>query len=348
MPWWQDVISPLDADMEPAARARQACLTKPPGSLGRLEDLAVWLAAAQGTATPCADAASIVVFAADHGVVEEGVAAYPQSVTQAMLANFVGGGAAIAVLARQLGARLEVVDVGSLAETVPPGVINAQVARGTANLARAEAMTPAQLHAALAAGRAAVERAVAAGSGVFVGGEMGIGNTTVAAALGCALLGLPGRALAGPGTGLDMAGVAHKATVIDRALARHGMAGIEVNPLDALCCVGGFEIAALAGAYIAAAQARMPVLVDGFICATAALVACRLNPALRPWLQFAHASAEPGFLRIQQALAAHPLLDLGLRLGEGSGAAAALPLLQLACALHNQMATFAEAGVPVA
>jgi nicotinate-nucleotide--dimethylbenzimidazole phosphoribosyltransferase len=193
-----------------------------------------------------------------------------------------------------------------------------------------------------------VQRALAAGADLFIGGEMGIGNTTAAAAVSCALLGLSGAQMAGPGTGLDAAGVSHKATVIERALALHGfLPSLSSAPsaLDVLRCVGGFEIAALAGAYIACAQAALPVLVDGFITSAAALAACRLNPGTRDWLIFAHASAEPGHARLLAALDARPLLQLDMRLGEGSGAASAVPLLRLACALHAGMATFAEAGV---
>jgi nicotinate-nucleotide--dimethylbenzimidazole phosphoribosyltransferase len=341
--WWRSPAKALDAGAHQAASLRQTTLTKPPGSLGRLEEVAIMLAAMQGRHTPHIEQPAITLFAGDHGVVAEGVAAFPQVVTQQMLANFVAGGAAISVLAKAQGARLEVIDVGTLASAVPVGVIDGKAGFGTANLAREAAMTDDQLAQCLAQGRLAVQRALAAGADLFIGGEMGIGNTTPAAALGCALLGLPGAALAGPGTGLDAAGVSHKARVIDRALALHQLA--HSDALAALRCVGGFEIAALAGAYIACAQSGLPVLVDGFITTAAALAACRMNPGVRDWLLFAHASAEPGHARLLTALAARPLLQLDLRLGEGSGAATALPLLHLACALHVGMATFAEAGV---
>jgi nicotinate-nucleotide--dimethylbenzimidazole phosphoribosyltransferase len=341
--WWRAAARPLDGVARDAALARQGRLTKPPGSLGRIEDIAVRLAAMQGRERPTLARPWISVFAGDHGVVEEGVAAYPQAVTRQMLLNFVAGGAAVAVLARETGASLEVVDVGTLAPGPIPGVVWDKAAPGTANFALGPAMTAAQLHQALAAGRRAVERALAAGADVFIGGEMGIGNSTAAAALSCALLGLAGAELAGPGTGLDVHGVARKAKVIDRALALHDPN--RLAPLSVLARVSGFEIAALAGAYIACAQAGLPVLVDGFITTAAALAACRLNPTIRDWLLFAHRSAEPGHGRLLDALDANPLLALDMRLGEGSGAAAALPLLRLACALHAGMATFAEAGV---
>lgn len=338
-------VKPLDEAARAAALARQTQLTKPPGSLGRLERLAITLAAMQGRALPRIQQPWISIFAADHGVADEGVSAFPQAVTQQMLANFVGGGAAISVLAREAGATLEVIDVGTLAPSPVAGVIQAQVARGTANFCRQPAMAAAQAQAALDAGAAACARARAGGADLFIGGEMGIANTTAAAALACALLGLPGAALAGAGTGIDSVGVARKAALIDRALALHGLAAVSSDPLQALCAVGGFEIGALAGAYLAAAQAGLPVLVDGFICSAAALLAVRLNPGARDWMLFAHASAESGHVAILRALDAQPLLALDMRLGEASGAAAAIPLLRLACALHAEMATFAEAGV---
>jgi nicotinate-nucleotide--dimethylbenzimidazole phosphoribosyltransferase len=354
-PWWLQPVKPLDATARAQARERQGQLTKPPGSLGRLEQVAVDLAAMQGRAQPRIERPWIAIFAGDHGVVAEGVSAFPQAVTQQMLGNFVNGGAAISVLARAAGARLEVIDAGTLAPAPLPGVVWAKAGDGSANLAREAAMSQAQLQHCLDLGRASVERALADASDLYIGGEMGIGNTTAAAALACALLGLPGRDLAGPGTGLDAGGVSHKASVIDRALALHcsappfgkggrgGISGEAAN--QALRCLGGFEIAALAGAYSACAQAGLPVLVDGFITSAAALVACRMNPGVRDWLLFAHASAEPGHARLLAELQAQPLLHLEMRLGEGSGAATALPLLRLACELHDSMATFTEAGV---
>ncbi|MEX1082001.1 MAG: nicotinate-nucleotide--dimethylbenzimidazole phosphoribosyltransferase, partial [Halofilum sp. (in: g-proteobacteria)] len=210
------------------------------------------------------------------------------------------------------------------------------------NFCETPAMSVEQRDIALEAGRAAADRAATAGVEAFIGGEMGIGNTTAAVALACALLDERPSSLVGPGTGLDAAGIAHKAQVVERALQRHEAAR---EPFAALAALGGFEIAALAGAYIAAAGHRMPVLVDGFIASVAALVAVREVPAIAPWLICAHRSAEPGHERVLQALAAAPVIDLGMRLGEGSGAAVAVPILRTACALHNGMATFAEAGV---
>ncbi|PBJ26870.1 Nicotinate-nucleotide--dimethylbenzimidazole phosphoribosyltransferase [Pseudomonas ogarae] len=342
--WWLDPCKPVDSQALEQATARQQQLTKPAGSLGRLESVAVQLAGLQGQVKPSLDRLWLAIFAGDHGVVAEGVSAYPQEVTGQMLLNFVSGGAAISVLARQLGASLEVVDLGTVTPALDlPGVRHLNVGPGTANFAQGPAMTVSQGEQALQGGRDSVARAVAAGTHLFIGGEMGIGNTTAASALACALLECPVAHLVGPGTGLDAAGVGRKAQVIERALALHSAQGND--PLQTLFNLGGFEIAALVGAYLACAQQGVAVLVDGFICSVAALVAVRLNPACRPWLLFGHRGAEPGHRHVLETLGAEPLLDLGLRLGEGSGAALAVPLLRLACDLHGQMATFAEAAV---
>ena len=342
--WWLNPCKVIDAQAVEQAQARQQQLTKPAGSLGRLESVAVQLAGLQGQVKPSLDQLWIAIFAGDHGVVAEGVSAFPQEVTGQMLHNFVTGGAAISVLARQLGASLEVVDLGTVSPTLNlPGVRHLNVGPGTANFVKGPAMTSAQGELALQAGRDSVQRAIAAGAQLFIGGEMGIGNTTAASALACALLDCPVAHLAGPGTGLDAAGVSHKAQVIERALALHSAQ--RGDALQALFNLGGFEIAALVGAYLACAQEGVAVLVDGFICSVAALVAVRLNPDCREWLLFGHRGAEPGHRHVLETLNAEPLLDLGLRLGEGSGAALAVPLLRLACDLHGQMATFAEAAV---
>jgi nicotinate-nucleotide--dimethylbenzimidazole phosphoribosyltransferase len=344
-PFWRQSPPSLNPDFLRQGRQRQASLTKPAGSLGRLEQLAITLSAQQQRPRPAVDRVRIVVFAADHGVCAEGVSAFPQEVTGQMIANFVNGGAAISVLARHLGAELEVVNLGT-AHPLPArdGVVMAEIAPGTANLATAAAMSEEQLQAALSAGRDAVQRA--AGAELFIGGEMGIGNTTAAAAVACALLDLAPEVLAGPGTGLDADGLRHKVAVLHRALQRHRDTVAEADqPLPVLASLGGFEVAALAGAFLAAAQTRIPVLVDGFIASVAALAATRLQPGLAEWLHFAHQSAEPGHARVLAALDADPLLRLNMRLGEGSGAAAAVPLLRQACALHNQMASFQDAGI---
>ncbi|CAI8977023.1 MULTISPECIES: nicotinate-nucleotide--dimethylbenzimidazole phosphoribosyltransferase [unclassified Pseudomonas] len=342
--WWLNPCKPVDINVVEQAAARQQQLTKPAGSLGRLESVAVQLAGLQGQVKPTLAQVWIAIFAGDHGVVAEGVSAFPQEVTGQMLLNFVSGGAAISVLARQLGAQLEVVDLGTVNPALNlPGVRHLNIGAGTANFVQGAAMTQAQGEQALQAGRDSLLRAKVAGAQLFIGGEMGIGNTTAASALACALLDCPVAHLTGPGTGLNAEGVSHKAQVIERALALH--AAQRSDALQTLFNLGGFEIAALVGAYLAAAQEGVAVLVDGFICTVAALVAVRLNPACREWLLFGHRGAEPGHRHVLETLQAEPLLELGLRLGEGSGAALAVPLLRLACDLHGQMATFAEAAV---
>ena len=342
--WWQAPVKALNQEAAEAARARQQVLTKPAGSLGELEMLAIRLAGMQGQVCPDLKQPWISIFAGDHGVAAAGVSAFPPEVTAQMVANFSHGGAAICVLARQIQAEFEVVDAGVSSDTSHlPGVVQAKVMAGTANFLEQPAMTAEQCMAALNVGRAAVERALAAGADCFIAGEMGIGNTTSATALACVwIYCLPGE-LAGPGTGLNPAGVSRKAFLISVALQKHA-ARLD-SPLAVLATLGGCEIAAMAGAYLAAAQAGLPALVDGFISSVAALAACQLNPGVKDWLLFGHQSAEHAHARVLAALGGQPLIRLNLRLGEGSGAATAYPLLKIACALHGQMATFAEAGV---
>lgn len=343
-PWLEHAIPTVDQAVLQQAKARQTQLTKPPGSLGRLEDIAVRFAAMQGTLQPCLDKVHIVVFAGDHGVAEEGVSAFPQVVTTEMVRNFSRGGAAINVLAKNLHGNLEVVNVGTINHPGDlPNVVDQRIAPGTANMVQQPAMGIQQLIEALNAGRDAILRGGRAGMQLFIGGDMGIGNTTSASALACALLKRPAEDLTGPGTGLDSQGVIGKAHVVRKALEKHHTA---INtPLEALCCLGGFEIAALVGAYMSCAQQGVPILVDGFITSVAALIAVRVKPQLKDWLLFAHCSAEPGHGFVLDALQAEPLLNLNMRLGEGSGAAVAVPLLRLAIATHNEMATFSEAEI---
>lgn len=342
--WLDQAVVKLDDGIMQQAREHQLQLTKPPGSLGRLEEIAVRLAAMQEGRALCLDNIRIVVFAADHGVAAEGVSAFPQAVTTEMVKNFARGGAAISVMAQELGAVLEVVDVGTAHPPGPlTGVITQRVAAGTANMTQQAAMDETQLMEALQAGREAVMRSLEQDMQLFIGGDMGIANTTSATAIACAVLNQAAATLTGPGTGLDEAGVKHKAAVIDAALALHRPA--LHTPLDILRCVGGFEIAALCGAYLSCAQQGVPCLVDGFIATSAALLAVQIQPGCRQWLFMAHRSAEPGHRQMVEAIGIEPLLDLGMRLGEGSGAAAAVPLLRLAVATHTKMATFAEAGV---
>ncbi len=340
--WIETPCPAPSAPHEEAARARQAVLTKPAGSLGTLETLAITLAGLQATERPRAAHAPIILFAGDHGVTAQGISAYPASVTVEMLKNFASGGAAVAVLARELGVPLTVVDAGTLATQPIAGTVVDKPRHGTRDFTVEPAMTDEELSAALAAGHRAIETAGPADLVLF--GEMGIGNTTSAAAVAAALLGKAPAEIAGAGTGLDASGIAHKVKVIETGLALHGL-GASSDPRRVLACVGGLEIAALAGAIITAAQAGRPVLVDGFIVTVAALAATRLNPTCIPWLIYSHRSAERGHALLLDALGARPVLDLNLRLGEGSGAATALAVLRLACAIHNGMATFEEAAV---
>lgn len=342
--WINDPVKTLDENARAAAVARQAQLTKPPGALGQLETIATTLAAMQGTATPRINHIHMTVFAADHGVTREGVSAFPQEVTLEMVKNFSRGGAAINVLANALNASLDVVNLGTVATTedVLNGVINQTIAPCSGNIAKEQAMDSIQLAQALTAGKDAIKRAQDHNAQLFIAGDMGIGNTTPSTALICKLTGLSPQQVAGPGTGLSQQGVTHKVAVLEQALACHTEAN---SPIDILQCLGGFEIAALTGAYLHAAQVGLPVLVDGFIASAAALVAIQHNPDCQQWMFFSHASAEPGHQHLMNAIQTTPLLNLGLRLGEGSGAAIAAPLLQLACQLHNEMATFEEAAV---
>jgi nicotinate-nucleotide--dimethylbenzimidazole phosphoribosyltransferase len=343
-PWVYRQCPAISTSHRDAARLRQNQLTKPTGALGRLEALAIELASLQHSDRPRADRVPVIVFAGDHGIAAQGVSAYPQEVTLAMMANFAAGGAAISVLARELASALEVVDAGTLAEASMPGIVTDKPRRGSRDFSKEAALTAAELAFAFGCGQRAVTRAAASEADLIILGEMGIGNTTSATAIAAALLKSSAESLTGLGTGLDSAGRARKADIIDAALARHRLA--EASPQEILCAVGGLEIAAISGAIVSAAQRRIPVLIDGFIASVAALGAFRLNPSCRPYLIFSHRSAEQGHRLVLDALEARPLLDLDLRLGEGSGAALALPILRLACALHNGMATFAEAAVP--
>lgn len=336
-------IGPLDLEARAAAEAELGRKTKPRGSLGRLEALAAQVAAVRGMDRPGRLEAAIVVAAADHGVAAEGVSAYPQEVTAQMVANFDSGGAAVAVLARRAGVRLVVVDAGVAGGYEAVGVRRLGLGRGTANSARGPAMSEEQALLALAAGIELADELVGAGVGTIALGEMGIANTTAAAALTSALLGVEPEEATGPGSGVDAGGVARKAAVVRRILAANRPpAG---DPLAALARIGGLEIALLGGLAIGAAAGRAVVVVDGFITAAAVLVATRLAPALGGYLLAAHLSPEPGHGLILSELGLEPLLDLGLRLGEGSGAAVALPLIDAALAILDEMATFGDAGV---
>lgn len=320
------------------AREYQNTLTKPPGALGRLETLAIQFCGFQAQKKPQLNDIQITIFAGDHGVCCHRVSPFPQAVTAQMVQNFIDGGAAISVLSQLWGADLTVVDVGVAEAINNTHVVDRKVAKGTRDFTESPAMTLEQCMAALSVGRDQVTFAQ-----LFIGGEMGIGNTTAASAIYAAVLGLKAEDSVGPGAGLPENALDTKRQIVQRGLQCHK--DVLDNPLSILQCLGGFEIAALVGSYITAAQAGVPVLVDGFISSAAALIASRVNPSIIPWLLFAHQSAEPAHQRILTELTAEPLLNLGLRLGEGSGAALAIPLIQSALQLHNQMATFAQAGV---
>lgn len=345
--WWQADCLAINEKVKTEAQERQQVLTKPPGSLGRLEDVAITLASLYCDDRPMVKKPMITIFAGDHGVVAQGVSAFPQAVTVEMIRNFVKGGAAISALARFNDAQLQVVDCGTAFEIDFADdfddLISKPIAAGTADLSQESAMTAEQLAQALCIGQQVAEQCKKDGIDLFIAGEMGIGNTTPAAALACAYLSHPAEVMTGRGTGIDDAGLQNKIKVIDQALARQPFA--ELTAETVLQELGGFEIAAIAGAYIRCAQLGIPVLVDGFITTAAALAACRMNPQTHDWLIFSHQSQEQGHKIMLDALQAKPLLDLDLRLGEGSGAGVAIPLLRQACVLHNEMATFAEAAI---
>lgn len=345
--WYSNPARALCEASLQQARARQQQLTKPSGALGQLESLAVHIAGLQANASPQIGKASIDIFAADHGVAVEGVSAYPQAVTAEMIRNFARGGAAISVLAREQGLPMAVHNLGTVTDLEDlPLVTHYRLGKGTANFLHEPAMTREGLQLALAVGQqVALQRAVE-GIDLTIAGEMGIGNTTSASALACALSGFPAEILVGPGTGLNAEGISRKITVVEQALAFHQLSG--QSPLAQLQAVGGFEIAAITGFFISCAQQGIIVLVDGFICSVAAQLAMRINPSVRPWLLLSHLSAEPGHSIVAENFIFKPLLNLGLRLGEGSGAALALPLVKHACQLQSGMATFAEAAVSTA
>jgi nicotinate-nucleotide--dimethylbenzimidazole phosphoribosyltransferase len=302
------------------------------------------LAAITGKARPSVKRKAVVIMAADHGVAAEGVSAYPAEVTPQMVLNFARGGAAINVLARQAGARVVVVDIGVAADFDPATpILHRKIARGTQNMARGPAMTRAQAEAAIKVGIEIVNAEIMQGLDLIATGDMGIGNTTASSAIVAALTGEPVAKITGRGTGVDDVGLARKVAVIERALAVN--LPDANDPLEVLCKVGGLEIGGLAGVIISAAANRVPILVDGFISGAAALLAARLEPRVKPYLIAAHQSVEIGHRVILDQLGLRPLLDLDLRLGEGTGAALAFHLLEAAARLLDEMATFVEAGV---
>jgi nicotinate-nucleotide--dimethylbenzimidazole phosphoribosyltransferase len=338
-------IPAIDAAAMEAARVRQDSLTKPPHSLGALEDLSIRLAGMTGRLDPPLDQRVVFTFAADHGVAREGVSAYPAEVTPQMVLNFLNGGAAINVLARKNRARVVVADFGVDADLPNhPDLLAPKIRRGTASITKGPAMSVEEAERAINAGRSIVRAELAKGMDVALTGDMGIGNTTSSAALICALTALPPDDVVGRGTGVDDDGIARKRQAVRTALEVN-RERIARGPLETLAALGGLEIAGLVGVMLESALNRRPVVIDGFISGAAALVAARLAPASVAYMIASHRSQELGHAALLQALGLKPLLDLDLRLGEGSGAVLALPLLDAAVAILNEMATFEEAGV---
>ncbi|WP_306603093.1 nicotinate-nucleotide--dimethylbenzimidazole phosphoribosyltransferase [Azonexus sp.] len=339
-------ISAPDRAIENSLKNKVDRKTKPVGALGQLESVAKKVALIQQTLTPALRQPQMLVFAGDHGAAKAGVSAYPQDVTWQMVGNFLNGGAAINVFCRQNGIALSVVDAGVAHDfTAVDGLIAAKIAHGTANYLEQPAMSAAQCAEAIARGAAIVRELAVQGCNVVGFGEMGIGNTASASLITHCLTGVPLAECVGRGTGLDDAGLARKQALLEQALARYRAAGGNNAPLAVLAEFGGFEIAMMTGAMLAAAEAGMVLLIDGFIVGSAALTAVRLHPALLDYCIFCHRSAEAGHRAQLQALQAEPLLDLGLRLGEGTGAALAWPLVQASVAFLNEMASFESAGV---
>jgi nicotinate-nucleotide--dimethylbenzimidazole phosphoribosyltransferase len=337
-------IRPLDENARQAARGRQDQLTKPQGSLGRLEALSIQLAGITAQPRPRFHQPVIVTMAADHGIAHQGVSAYPSEVTPQMVLNFLHGGAAINILARHVGARVAVVDMGVAADLPShPDLIDKKIAKGTRDFSVEPAMTREEAERAVTAGIELVTHEIERGADIMGTGDMGIGNTTASSAIVATIMRRPVAEVTGRGTGVDDAGLARKIAVLERALAARCP-----NPddaWDALRKVGGFEIGGLAGVMLGAAARRVPVVIDGFISGAAALIACGIAPAVQPYLIAAHRSVEIGHRAVLEHLRLEPLLDLDLRLGEGTGAALGISLCLAACKVLDEMATFGEAGV---
>ena len=338
-------VPALDAAAQEAARTRQGRLTKPPGALGRLEELSIWVAACQGECPPRQFVRPrVVVFAGDHGVTAAGVSAFPSEVTGQMVANFDAGGAAINVLAGLAGATVRVVDIAvDSAEPLSEAIGAHRVRRGSGNIAVEDALTPEEAAAAVAAGRSIADEEVDGGADLLIAGDMGIGNTTPATTLIAALTSSEPVAVVGRGTGVDDAGWARKTAAIRDALFR--ARGVTSDPVALLQVCGGADLAAMAGFLAQAAVRRTPVLLDGVVVTAAALVAARLAPGAARWWQAGHRSTEPAHTLALAHLGLEPIVDLGMRLGEGTGAAVALPVLRAAVATLASMATFDEANV---
>jgi len=338
------MIKPLDKKAMAEARARQDMLTKPQGSLGRLEELSIQLAGIQGRPIPQLTHKAIITMAGDHGVVVEGVGNWPQEVTAQMVNNFLRGGAGINVIARQVGARIIVVDMGVAGKLEShPRLLSRKVAPGTKNIASGPAMTREQAIKAIETGIEIVNNEVAKGLDIVGTGDMGIGNTTPSSAICAVMTGRPAAEVTGRGTGITDEQLIHKIEVVNKALAVNRPD--PKQPLEVLAKVGGFEIGGLAGVMLAASAHRIPVVIDGFISGAAALIATALSPRLKDYLIAAHLSAEAGHRIMLKHLGLNPLLDLGMRLGEGTGAALGIFLSETSARVLAEMSTFAEAGV---
>jgi len=341
-------IRGVDERYQRAAQQHLDSLTKPLGSLGQIEAVAAQYVAWREEEVPRISGKAVYVFAGDHGITDEGVSAYPREVTPQMVRNFLDGGAAINVLARQTGSDIVVVDVGVDSDFQgAAGLLHRKVRRGTRNFAREAAMTEAELNAALQVGIDLANEAAAEGRTLIALGEMGIGNTSAATAITAALTGQPVSQLTGKGTGLDATRCARKAEIIDRALRLHfgDFTTAKPDPLEILRCVGGYEIAAISGAVLGAAAKRITVVIDGFICTAGAAIACALAPDARFGIIAGHLSQEPGHRVLLETMGVKPVLQLDMRLGEGTGAVLTFPLIESAVRIYNEMATFGSAGV---
>ncbi|MCM2532703.1 nicotinate-nucleotide--dimethylbenzimidazole phosphoribosyltransferase [Neobacillus pocheonensis] len=336
-------IQPLNKEMGQTVREYIDTLTKPPGSLGRLEEMAIQLAEITSEAFPVVSPPGVIVFAADHGVVEEGVSAFPQEVTVQMVMNFLNRGAAINVFSRQIGAAFEVVDIGVAADIEAGGVVKRKIRYGTANFCKQDALKREEVEKAISVGYERAENMIQQGSKCLILGEMGIGNTTPSSAILAVLSGQDVSVLVGQGTGITSEKIIHKQEVITLALKERKPN--RNDPIDILTKVGGLEIAGMTGAMLAGAVNRVPILVDGFICTISALLAKEICSAASDYMIACHRSVEPGHKIALQLLGKKPILDLDMRLGEGSGAAVAFPILQSATLMLKEMATFTSAGI---
>ncbi len=344
------ILSITEPDQDAITRTteRQSQLTKPPGSLGRLEDISIWLAGVYGLEKPVIHGKAVIVCAGDHGVTLEGVSAFPASVTPAMVMNFLGGGAAISAICRAVGARVYVLDAGVNADLPEhPDLISRKVRRGTGNIAVEPAMTRLEAAQTILAGAQVARTAIENGANLIAAGDMGIGNTTPSAAITAFITGFEPRSVTGRGTGVQDDALEKKIRVVEHTLKRARNAKLEVRDgLGILEHLGGLEIAAMVGVMLEGAASRVPIVVDGFIAGAAALIAVTLSPKAQAFLTASHRSQEPGHTAQLEWLKLEPLFDLNLRLGEGTGAALAMPLIESAARTLTEMATFSEASVP--